>query len=183
MKNLKNYLLMSVLGGLTVACHGQRTDNTTEKPEAIPQIKTPTKQKTEQYTEKKVTTKLPLPHKTQFLKNRHTLAKQQNYLINQQKFSTKTGMFIRGAQLYNIALHQQVSITGAIVIVLYPNNTLPEKITQLGSASKIAKDTFKIKYLANQNMLLVYQQLKKLPVIKIIEMELDYTPQNKQALK
>ncbi|MBL4910447.1 MAG: hypothetical protein JKX78_10610 [Alteromonadaceae bacterium] len=104
------------------------------------------------------------------------------FLINNEKFTSKSTRFAQGERLYNLTINQFGTIKGSIVIVLNESVEMSAKVKQLGEVSKIASDTYRIKLPINSNVLAIYQQLKKTFKIKIVEMEIDYTPKNNREV-
>jgi hypothetical protein len=117
--------------------------------------------------------------KTALDNKRLSIAKEKIYLINNERFSTKTALFNKGQALYNLNVNQSGTIKGSVVVVLVNSAVLSKALAQLGEVNRIAKDTYRINFSAQQNVLRMYQRIKKMPSINVVEMEIDYTPKSK----
>lgn len=109
---------------------------------------------------------------------RQEIAKQQIFSINNEKITTASGLFFAGKTVHNLNVNQDGVIKGSLVVVLVENTRLTKEIMRLGKVKKIAKDTYQITLAAQQDLFAPYQRLKKIPEVKIVEMEIDYSPVN-----
>jgi len=113
---------------------------------------------------------------------RLSMAKQQIYQINNEKFATSTGLFNKGAVLHNLSINQDGVLKGSIVVVMIENKDLSTEIIKFGRSEKIAQATYRIIISGEQNLLNIYQRIKKMVGVKVAELEIDYTPKQKNEI-
>jgi hypothetical protein len=99
--------------------------------------------------------------------------------INNEFFSSPTGILKKGEKIFNRNVNQMGIIKGSIVIVVNEGEQPNQNIKNMGQITKIAKDTYRIMLEDNVDVLAIYNKLEKLDIVKVAEFEVDYTPESK----
>jgi hypothetical protein len=180
--------MIFLVGSLTfvlTAC--QQEKNTNNAKEHLTQKSPSTVQKSVQKeTQPKRSVNVKIAKNQELKKKLSTIHKriatQQIFEINNEQFLSKTGLFIKGATLHNVNVNQDGVIKGSIVVVMVENKDLLNEIARLGRNEKIASSTYRITFQVGQNLLEIYKRIKKLPSVKLVELEIDYTPKQKTEI-
>jgi len=179
---MKKSLVFICLSALTFALVGCQQDNSNKvnnEQVAVEKNKAPVPLKsTQSQVEKLNKEKIQkLPSIKKMAENRTS-----TYMINGEKFTTKTENFWQGEKVYNLAINQLGTIKGSIVIIVDKEASLSDEIKSLGEVSKIAQDTYRIKLPAKINVLSIYHKVTKMKFISRTEMEVDYTPESNREV-
>jgi len=177
----KSILFVTILTLGLCACQQDKKNNVnkqlTQEPSIIAQNQTQKKISQKTLVKDKVTQNQKFKSKLEMIHN--GIAKKRVFEINNEKFTTNKGHFKKGDQIHNLNINQDGVIKGSIVVVMIENQSLLTDIAKLGQSEKIAKSTYRLTFIADQDLLAMYHRIKKMSGVKIVELEVDYTPKPK----
>jgi hypothetical protein len=184
-----NYWLVASLAMVLLAC-GPSENESTAKPtrqdssnnvDVALGAAMPTKQPATDNKSKQLKTMTAEQAKALLASQQHH-GEHKKHLINGEMFSSASGLFIAGEMLFNIQLNQPARIKGSLVVVIDPSLVDQDKMASYGQVSELAKNTYRILFAAQQDLLTPYHQLTNTPGIQTVEMQIDYTPINSNEM-
>jgi hypothetical protein len=168
----KNVLILGLfLSALVVSCsqseREEASKNETSKNKALTLKNVPHQDKSEIKQELEKSREKPI------LSNKKTISLNgEKYLIEDEKLQ-------KGSQVRNIHMSEKGRIKGTFVVI-----TKTGKVAgiSLKNKVKIAKDTFRLIPMQNDNLLDIYKTLLADKSLSRVEMEIDYSPESKKKI-
>lgn len=121
-------------------------------------------------------------NKLELIKNNKNLNQARSVSINGEKFRTTVWPVIKGTKVYSLLMKENGKVKGTFVVVLTEGEALSALIKESYAIKNIAKDTYKL-FPKNRKISDMMQEYKRLlqENFHIVEMEVDYSPINKNT--
>jgi hypothetical protein len=109
------------------------------------------------------------------------LKKYNNMMINNQKFELLSDKLIKGAKVFNLQMSQPGIVKGTFVVVVNNGNKLSH-FDHTAKLNKIAKNTYQLTPEKEIEFLRYYKLLLGSKKFRKLEMEIDYSGENRRPL-